>query len=352
MFTKKFSLLERINFLKNFHLLLKSGLNLIEIFEILSVEAESREAKKVFQAMLVSISSGKSLTESFEDHPRYFDKVFTAAIRAGEQSGTLDRNISFLAEELENSYNIKKNLQAAAFYPLLVLGLAIVILFFIFLFVIPRVASVFAKLQLKVPVYTQILFSISAILSRNILSSILFLIFIVLVFVFVWRVLKPVRLVIFSFFKRLPGINKLVQAVNLAKYARTLSLLFASGIPILESLELAANVFEDPVYRSAMPVIKDDVSKGVSLDMALGAWPDLFPQMYRSAVAVGWKSGNLDQVLIDLAVFYERKAANILKTLSTLIEPLLIVVVGTLVALIVITIIAPIYQLIGRIGAR
>jgi len=344
--------MDKLLFVRNLEMMIKAGLPLREaVFEIRN-QTNSRKFKKVLSRVLEHLDNGKPLAETLSFHPDVFDDLFINLIKAGEASGTLEENLSYLAQQLEKSHDLKKKIIAAMIYPSLVLGSAFVLVGVLAIFIFPKLIPLFKSFDIVLPLPTRILLWAIE-LSQNygiyILGGVIFL---VILFVFLSR-FKTAKSISHCLILKIPIVGKVSKNVNLAYFSRTLNTLIKSGIPIVEALEITANTLKNSVYKKEMEKIIEKIQRGEQISVHLRTNIKLFPSVFSRMISVGEKTGKLDVSLLYLAEFYEEEVNNATKNLSTILEPLLLIVVGFMVAFIAVSIIMPIYEVThGLSGLR
>ncbi|MBM2820874.1 MAG: Type secretion system protein, type pilus assembly protein PilC [Candidatus Berkelbacteria bacterium] len=348
LFNKKISYLDKINLTGNLATMLKAGVNLTTALEIIATESTNRHFQIVLNDLKFDVENGKSLSEGLGHYPKDFDKIFVNMIQAGEASGKMEESLARLNIQLKKEYSLISKVKNALIYPAVLIGGVLGVLVLIITFVIPKLVTVFASSTLKIPITTRILFGLARIASYKPVLTIIVLIIFIGICVFLIR-LSVVKRALNRALFRLPISNSLLKNIELVRFCRTTGSLLGSGIPIGEALDIAASGMNLPIYKNIVLDAKDKIIKGVSLANAFRGTEKYFPGLLVSVINVGEKTGQLDKLLQDLADFYEEQADNTLKTLSSLIEPILLVIVGLLIGGMAISIIIPIYQLIGTI---
>lgn len=347
--TSHFRLFERVPaqelalFTRQLATLAGAGLPLIECLETLGEQVERASLQRVLAHVRQQIREGRSLADALQDHPRIFSSIYVNMIRSGEESGALEAVLSRLAEYTEGQARLVRTVQSALTYPVLMVVVAGAILVFLLAYVVPQVTRIFSETGQALPLTTQILISSSSFLADHWWELLLFTASALLVFSRLLRTttgrLKWDRLVL-----RLPWIGRLVQRLNIARVARTLSTLLVSGVPMLTALGIVIQLVTNTLLRRALEEARTSVQEGESLAAPLkrsGLFPGLFLQM----VAVGERSGELEQMLHRAAEAYDEEVATVLTRLTSILEPLTILVMGGVVLFIVLAILLPIFQL-------
>lgn len=343
-------LIEKANLCRYLAAMIKSGLPLAEAIDVLCAEAGNRTMQRILDDIRASVQKGQLLSTAFSKYPHVFDEVFLTLVEAGEESGTLEKSFGYLGKQLYADYELRQRIKSTLAYPVVVtlatfgLGTAMLI------FVVPRIAPVLLRLSetFPLPLHTLIILKVSFFLSRNVLVFLGSMAggLVLLGFLFSSRV---GRKKVGNFFSRLPVLRELYNNLSLARFSRTLSTLLRSGVPIIDALRVSASTLSLSRYQGLEELFSEEISKGKPLSEILKS-SKLFPPMMTSMVTTGEKTGSLDKLLLELAVFYEEEISNSLKSLTSIIEPILMLAIGLGVGIIVVSIIAPIYSFVGSLS--
>ena len=325
-------------------MMIKAGLSLREAVVEVKEQTNSKKFKKVLGSVIRQLNNGKSLAESLSRHPDVFNKIFVNLIKAGEASGTLEENLGYLDSQLEKSYDLRKKIKAAMLYPIIILIAATGLVGVLSVFVLPKLIPLFESFNVELPLPTRILLWL--IKSFQAYGFFIFggIAFLVVFFAFISR-FKPVKNINHRIILRLPIVGKLNKKINLAYFARTLGVLIKSGIPIVESFDITASTLNNVVYQKQVKKAALEVQRGEQIAKYFKARPRLFPSIFSRMISVGEKTGKLDESLLYLAEFYEKEVDDATKNLSTVLEPILLVIIGFIVGFIAVSIIMPIYKI-------
>ena len=344
----KIGYLEKINFTGNLATMIKAGVNLTQALDILASDTKNSRFRTILGDLKFAIENGRPLSQSLANFSQDFDPIFINMIKAGEASGRLDEALSRLSIQLKKEYALISKVKGALVYPAVLIGGVLGVLVLIITFVIPRLVTVFSGSTLKIPLTTKILFFLAKIASFSpILTISVLLVFLILI-VLLLRT-KAVKTFLNQILFRLPVTSNLLKQIELTRFARTTGGLLGSGVAIGEVLEITASGMSLEVYRKIVLEAREKILKGVSLANAFRGAEKYFPGLLLSVINVGEKTGELAKLLANLADFYEEQADNSLKTMASLVEPILLVIVGLLIGGMAISIVLPIYQLIGTI---
>jgi len=348
IFGQRINTLDKIFLTKYLSLMLKVGTDLFKAIDILIADFEKQIVKAFLVEIRGALERGQPFYSTFEKYPQYFSPVFINLVKAGESSGTLGSVFEDLSSELERERDLQNKIRSALFYPSMLLGLSLLILIFLVVFAIPRIANVFLSAGIKPPLFSRIVFSTGLFLGQYIWFIIIGLV--ALIFggwIFLFRTATG-RRVLNKVLLSLPIVKKVAHKIALQRFAATLSSLMKAGLPIMKSLEITAEAVGDPNLRDSLRRISiEGVAKGLTLGEAFRK-ETAFPAVVSNLVVISEKAGHLDEILRTLADFYESEIDTSLKNLVTIIEPVLLLFVGSIIGFIALSIIVPIYQLVGQ----
>lgn len=342
------SLTQKALFAKHLALMLRAGL---PISEALSISADSARSKlkSVLDKVRKSVEAGRPLSVSFAEFPSVFSNLFVNITRVGESSGTLPENLEGIADKLRKDREIIAKIRSAMMYPALVLIAAFVLGLMISFFVLPKITPLFAGLNVDLPITTKLLIKFSGIVEDKgiYLFSGTIVFFIFLFWLLRRRFTHPLT---HWLYLRLPIVKGISGNSNLATFSRTLGTLIKSGVPIDEALEITTGSLGNYYYRRALGEVSKNTKKGIKLWKNLSEFENLFPPLLVKMIGVGEKSGNFEETLFYLADYYEQEVDNATRTLSTAIEPILLLSIGLVVGFLALSIITPIYDITGNIS--
>jgi type II secretory pathway component PulF len=348
---ESFATLDKIILVRNLAATIKAGLNLTEALEIMATDTNKNVVKKFLAEARQGVSNGQPLSNVFERHRKDFSPIFTGMIRAGESSGTLDKSLEELSGHLNREYNLVKKIKSALAYPVILIVASIGIVAAMLIFVLPKLSKSFAQNNVELPALTKVLVSISSALTFSYWLDIAIVLFLV-GFVWYFRRTEVGKKFLSELAFRIPVVRNLIKKIMLVRFARTLGSLISGALSISESLNLTAKAVGNTKYEEAIINADRDIKNGIALSNALKNNPKLFPSFLVSLVAVGEKTGTLDKVLKNFADFYEEDVSNALKDLTTFLEPILLLFMGLMVGLIALSILLPIYQMVGSFNAN
>lgn len=340
---RKIKLDDLLVFSRQMATMVDAGIPLVQTLDILSEQTENANFRKVIEAIKIDVEGGKNFSESLEVHRRIFSPLYISMVRAGESSGTLDEILDRLATYLEKMSNLQKKIKSAMIYPCVVFSIALIITTLMLVYIIPKFAEIFQSLEAKLPTMTQMLIDFSHALRANFLTFVLS--FVALFFAFRMGVKTPPGKLLWDQVKlRIPVFGSLFLKSAISKFSRTLATLVKSGVPILTSLEIVGTTAGNRVIELALIEVKNSIREGEGIAKPLES-KRIFPPMVVRMVAVGEETGELEQMLIKIADFYDAQVDAAVEGLSSLLEPLIIAFLGIVIGGIVVAMFLPILTL-------
>lgn len=338
-------IVDKIVFCRYLATMLSSGLSLSEGIDVLHEETKNPLMRRILGDMSYSLEQGQQLSSVFERYPNVFEPYFLTLTRAGELSGTLSDIFKYLEVELRAEYNLNSKVKGALLYPIIVFAAMIGIGILMFFFVLPQIGKVFLNLKLPLPALTRALFQISIVLSNQMLPIFVSTIILAIATFFLLKK-KEIRQKLFFFIRPIPLVRNLIKEVDMARFNRIFSTLLHSAVPITEALEISLTSLSWFEYRRLAHVIPAEIRKGKTLSTVIKE-SRVFPTLVAQMISTGERSGSLDTTLADVASFYEQEVEEELKSLTQILEPVLMLLVGIAVGAMIISIIAPIYSVVG-----
>jgi len=335
-------------FTRQFSVMLDAGLPLVQCLEILGEQEENPIFSQIIDKVRTDVESGSSLAEAMRKHRKAFDTLYVSMIAAGEAGGILDIILQRLAVYIEKAVRLKNQVKSALIYPVAVISIAVFVVWIILWKVIPVFQQLLSSVGGEMPFITQVVVGASNFLGRY---SIWLLLLIILASVALSRYHKTHRgqRVIDGFQLKIPVIGELLRKIAVARFCQTLATLTASGVPILDGLEITARTAGNAIIEDAVMAVRKAVEEGKTISEPLGE-TKVFPRMVVQMINVGEQTGALDQMLQKIAEFYEEEVDTAVAGLTKLIEPLLIVVLGAIIGTIVAAMYLPLYSILSEIG--
>jgi general secretion pathway protein F len=323
--------------------LISAGITLSETLATVAQQTKNASLKKIFTQILERVREGASLSDALKEHPRVFSATFCAMVMAGESSGTLELILEQLATFLEQQEEYKKKMRAALVYPVFILLVGVLVLFFLLSFVVPKVVTLFADLNTVLPLPTIILIDVSNFTKKYwwLIIGFAALLFLALR---VWRKTEKGRYTFDAFLLKTPMIGDLIIKSTFFKFANTLGTLLKNGVPLVASLDIVKNIISNIVVNAAIDDIKSQVTEGVSLADAMKRY-EFIPGSLVQMVSAGEKSGDVEPLLFKIGYSYEREVDSKLQLFASMVEPILILFLGSVVGFVVMAILLPIFEM-------
>ena len=335
-----------MNFIKQLHVMITSGVPLIQALELFHDQETHPLMKKILANSKEKIKSGTFLWETFAAYPNVFERVFVSLIRAGESSGSLDVMLSRCGKYLENSYRLKKLVKSSMTYPIAVVLIAVGVVSMMLLLVIPKFEEMITSNGGELPLPTKVVINMSHWFSGNFLM-ILVTSLVTSYLVRMYSKSNDGRVVIQRIMIKIPLFGDLIQKSGVAKFSRTMSTLLASGVPMVDSLEICKTASEHIAFEDAVGEMKKEIELGSTVSTAMHR-QKVFPKMATQMVSVGENTGNMDKMLERVADFYEEEVQNSVQNMMKLIEPFMLVFLGGVVGGLMIAMYLPIFQMAGN----
>ncbi|MDH5262860.1 MAG: type II secretion system F family protein [Gammaproteobacteria bacterium] len=324
--------------------MLAAGIPLVQAFEIVGNGHENAAMQKLILGIKADVEGGSSLAESLAKQPLYFDDLFVNLVESGEQAGALEHLLEKIATYKEKTEAIKKKIKKALTYPAAVLVVAFVVTTILLIFVIPSFEDLFKGFGADLPSFTRMIIDLSAFVRAKGVFIVMVAAAGIATFFYFYKRSRPMRQFLDRMMLKAPIIGPILQKAAIARYSRTLSTMFAAGVPLVEALESVAGATGNIVYEVGVLAIRDEVATGQRLQQAMEN-TDLFPNMVIQMIAVGEESGSLDQMSAKVADFYEADVDDAVDNLSSLLEPMIMGILGVLVGGLVVAMYLPIFKL-------
>lgn len=329
--------------------MMAAGVPMVQGFEIVAGGQANPRMKDLLTNIKTDIEGGSALHEALGKYPVQFDELFVNLVKAGESAGVLDTVLDTIATYKENIENIKGKIKKAMFYPAAVLAVAVIVASILLIFVIPQFEQVFQNFGADLPAFTQMLVEMSRFMVSYWWMVLGIFIAIVAGIIFLYKRSTKFAHFIGRMMLKIPIIGEILRQSAIARYARTLGVTFKAGVPLVEALDSVSNATGSVVYNDAVKRIREDVAVGHQLQLAMKQ-TNLFPNMVTQMVAIGEEAGALDAMLFKIAEFYETEVNNAVDALSSLLEPLIMVIIGVVVGGMVVGMYLPIFKLGAVVG--
>ncbi|MGI2132789.1 type II secretion system F family protein [Shewanella baltica] len=329
--------------------MLAAGVPLVTTIEMLGRGHEKQKMRELLGTVLSEIQSGIPLSDSLRPHRRYFDDLYVDLVAAGEHSGSLDAVFDRIATYREKAEQLKSKIKKAMFYPAAVVVVAILVTTLLLLFVVPQFEEIFSSFGAELPAFTQMIVGISRFLQSSWYIFFFAIVISIWLFIRAHRNSQVVRDRVDELVLKIPVIGNILHKAAMARFSRTLATTFAAGVPLIDGMESAAGASGNAVYRKALLKVRQEVMAGMQMNVAMRT-TGLFPDMLIQMVMIGEESGSLDNMLNKVANIYEMQVDDAVDGLSSLIEPIMMVVIGTLVGGLIVGMYLPIFQMGNVVG--
>ena len=344
---KRVSVVDKMLFARHLSVMLKAGLPFSRALTVLTEQTSNAYFKEVLNGVKKDVQKGKSLAKSLEKYPKVFDGLFVNMIKVGETSGNLEEVLDTLALQLKKSHELTSKVKGAMIYPAVIVFAMILIGTLMMIFVVPTLLNVFKDMDVELPITTKIIIFISNTVQNH--GIFILLGFILLTSLF-FRIVKTAKgkKTLDYFLLRIPAIGKIISKINMARFSRTLSSMIASGVSIVKALEIISDTLGNTYYKNSVKNACADVQKGVALSEVIGRYDKLYYPLMVHMIEVGEETGTLENTLKQVAEFYEEEIDQITSNMSSIIEPILMLVIGGAVGFFAISIIQPMYGIMGN----
>ncbi len=347
-FFGRVGIVERMMFARNLAVMIGAGLAMTRSIGAARDQTKNKKFKQILDDILNSITKGKTFADSLQPHEKIFGSLFIHMIAAAETSGKLEGTLKILSRQMKRDHDLRSKVHGALIYPGIILTVLIAIGFLMMIFVIPTITQTFGELGVELPLSTR-----AIIASSNFILN------------FYWILLIAIPLMLYGGYRllktpagkrffdrtilRVPLFGPLIQKYNSARFSRTLGSLLSSGVSIINSLEITSGVVSNTLFQDALKQASVEIEKGKQLNEIFKNYPHIFPPLVTQMVEVGEETGTLSTMLIRLALFFEEEVTATTKNLSSIIEPVLMIVIGTVVGFFAVAIMQPIYNSVGNI---
>jgi type IV pilus assembly protein PilC len=330
--------------------MMKAGVPLVQSFEITGEGHSNPAMRELIFAIKNDVEAGGTFASAIRQHPVYFDDLFCNLVEAGEQSGALETLLEKVATYKEKTEQLKLKIKKALTYPIIVMIFAVVVTAILLIFVVPVFANMFSNFGADLPAFTQFVVTLSdgLVATWHIIAVVV--IGVVSGFKAAYKRSPKMRATIDKMLLKAPIISDLTHKSSIARFARTLSTMFAAGVPLVEAMDSVAGASGNSVYKSAILAIRDDISSGQQLQASLRQYPDLFPNMVIQMVTIGEESGALDSMLAKVADYYEEQVDAAVDNLTTMLEPMIMAFLAVVVGGLVVSMYLPLFKMGEVVG--
>jgi type IV pilus assembly protein PilC len=329
---------------RNLGAMLQAGLSLSRALNVIERQSKKARLKEVVQGINADIQQGGSLSSGMLKYPNMFSKLVTSMVQAGEESGTLAESLRTIANQLEQSHELKKKIKGAMIYPGVIVSVLLIVGVLMMVFIVPTLTETFRSMGVDLPMTTRVVIGISDFLVAHTVVALGGMAGLIVGFIYGMRTTFGKRL-FETVFLRVPLIGTLMKETNSARTGRTLASLLASGVNMLTSIEITKDVLQNSYYKAVLEKARDTVQKGQPLAQVFLEVEHLYPPLVGELIAVGEETGELPGMLLEVAQYYEREVEQKTKNMSTIVEPFLMLIVGAGVGFFAVSMISPIYSI-------
>lgn len=351
---KKITFFERVSrkdivdFSRQLSIMFKSNVSLLESLETIAEQVKKSVFKEKILGLASQIKGGTSFSKALSSEPKLFSGFYVSMVKSGEISGSLADSLDYLADHLEREYNLSASIKGAMVYPALVVCVMVAVLTIMMVFVIPNLTETLEASGVELPFVTKLVIIVSDFMrSQGLVFIALLVIFGVCGLKFAKSKKGSKSLDKISL--KLPVIGDFVKKVNLSTFAENLSTLIGGGVPITQALDITGSIVKNSVYKKIIKTARDEVEKGESISSVLVRFPKEFTPMFCQMISVGEKTGSLDKTLMNVVNFYQKEVDRAIKSMLSILEPMLVVFLGLIVAGIMAAVMLPMYQMMGSI---
>ncbi len=338
---------DKILMARNLGSMLKAGLSLSRSFSIMERQTKKKGLKAIFKRLNEEISQGKSLSESLKIYPNVFSSLFISMVKSGEESGSLSDSLKTVSDQMDRMYSLKKKVRGALIYPAIILVLMVVIAIVMLIYVVPSISAIFEDIDAELPMNTKILIFMSdSFVNHGIVWGIGIFAVISLIYFFMRTDLG--KKFFDGLYLKLPIIGNLVRETNSARTARTLASLLNAGVDVIEAIQITKEVVQNVFFKQVLDKAGELIKKGEPMNTVFAENSHLYPIFVGEMISIGEETGQLTTMLSNVAVYYEDEVDQKTKNLSTIIEPVLMVLVGLGVAFFALSVLGPIYSLADK----
>ncbi len=344
----KIKMIEKITFARSLGNMLEAGLSLTRAIAVMEKQTKKVKLRSVFQTLNTDISSGKTFHEALEKFSDVFPPIFISMVKAGEESGNLAESLKTIAMQMEKTYQLQKKIKGAMVYPSVILSVMVLIAIILMITVVPKLTQTFKDVKAELPTSTKLVIWVSDSMKNHIILVVLAVIGFIF-FVMTFFKTKLGKKIIDQVSTRIPVIGTIVMESNSAKTTRTLSSLVGSGVDLLLAVRITQEVLQNNRYKAVLQETEEAVAKGKPLASVFTAHEDIYPTFVAEMISVGEETGKLSSMLLGVATFYENEVEQKTKDLSTIVEPVLMVIIGAAVAFFAVAMITPMYSVMNNI---
>lgn len=343
------SLKDKVFFTRNLSVMIASGLTVARAISNLSLQTKNKRFQKVLETIYKDVQSGTTFSTSLAKFPAIFNDLFVNMVRVGEIGGTLDQSLQIITAQLEKDHELQSKVRGAMIYPAVIIVAMIAVGVIMLTYILPQILGVFADMDVELPATTRFVIKLSDVFRQHgIAIGVIFAVLAVGVKPFLGTQIGK-RILSFTNIKT-PMLKDIVMKVNVARFARIYSSLLRSGVSVVDALMIVGNTLSNVYYKAAIFDAREQIQKGVALSTVIGQYPKVFPIIVPQMISVGEETGKTEDMMGKLAEFYEEEVNQITKNLSSIIEPVLMIVIGGAVGFFAVSMLTPMYSVLENIS--
>ncbi|MFA7314667.1 MAG: type II secretion system F family protein [Candidatus Magasanikbacteria bacterium] len=343
----KVKVIDKIFFLEHLKTMLSAGLSLIEGLDVLSKEIQNKKLNNVVHGIKTGVENGSQFSEILIQYPKIFPPIYVKMIASGEISGKLEGSLEQVVTQMKKNYELTSTIRGAMIYPAVILVAISAVGILMVTFVLPKLLVMFKDVDAELPLPTKILVAITDFMSKPLNIIVIFSTLFITISFFIYSLKKypKFKKIIHKININLPIVGKIIKQINLARFSLTMSSLLKSTIPIIEAVDISSEICSNVSYQYALKIATEKIKKGINLSQVLREFEKLFPPMVTEMIMVGERTGEIDKLLDELSKFYSNEVDKTMKNFSTIIEPVIIILLGLGVGGIAVAVVMPIYSL-------
>lgn len=340
---------DKIAFIQNLDLLLRSGVSAPRAMRVIAKQTGNKKFKNIIGQMAADVEAGKSLHETMGEYPKVFSHIFVSMVEVGELSGNLEKSLEYLRIQLQREADLKSKTKGAMIYPGVIISAMVIIGVVLSIFVLPKLTATFKDFNTQLPLTTKAVILFADFMAAHSVIVIGLIVGVVAGVIYFLRT-EPGKKFMSALLLRMPLISPVVKKINMARFARILGSLMKSGIAVVQGLEVTSDAMDNYYYKQVLAQTAESVKLGKPLTEALGQHEKLFPFIVTQMLAIGEETGNLENILDQLAEHFEAEVDDTMKNMSSIIEPLLLLTIGVVVGFLALALISPIYNISNSIS--
>ncbi|MES2213961.1 MAG: type II secretion system F family protein [Patescibacteria group bacterium] len=339
---------DKILLARNLGTMIKAGLSVTRALAVMEKQAKNKNLKNLLSDLATDVSKGETLSDSMKKRPHIFSSLFVSMVKAGEESGNLSGSLEIVASQMDKSYALTKKVKGALIYPAVILSAMVIIAILMLIYMVPTLTATFKGIGVELPLSTRVIIASSDFMIHHTIIVIGAILGLIVAGTFAFKS-GPGRRIMDIVSIRLPVIGEIVKEVQSARAARTLSSLLSSGVDVVIALGVTIEVVQNSLYKKTLDVARTVIQKGEPMSGVFMEYEDLYPAFVGEMVAVGEETGKISDMLLQVAIYYEAEVEEKTKDLSTIIEPVLMIIIGAGVGVFAISMLAPTYSLVNNI---